>query len=183
MINQLFTNVFSYQLSIRIKNGFTLVELLVVIGILAVLAVTLLIALNPGEAQRRSRDIQRLRDIAVLQSAIDQYIQDGGNTNRFGSGTLMKSNEAISNQAQACDANWLNADLCSYIQTVPVDPINTSERPCANDVTCTMSYGFMYRNGEYELNVPLEARSNSQKVNEYGYYEVGVGGTQLIGDW
>ena len=43
------------------NNGFTLIELLVVVGIIAILAIAALIAINPIEAQRRSRDGARLQ--------------------------------------------------------------------------------------------------------------------------
>ena len=59
------------------RRGFTLIELLVVVGILAVLVVTILITLNPAEAQKKARDTKRMKDLATLQAIVLQWTQDG----------------------------------------------------------------------------------------------------------
>ncbi|HLD61872.1 MAG TPA: prepilin-type N-terminal cleavage/methylation domain-containing protein [Patescibacteria group bacterium] len=53
--------------------GFTLLELLIVITILAILAVIIIFVLNPAETLRKSRDVQRLSDLATLKNAISLY--------------------------------------------------------------------------------------------------------------
>ena len=54
--------------------GFTLLELLIVITILAILAVIIIFVLNPAETLRKSRDVQRLSDLATLKNSIALYI-------------------------------------------------------------------------------------------------------------
>ncbi len=56
------------------KRGFTLLELLIVIGILAVLAGVMIFILNPAETLRKARDSQRLSDLATLKSALGIYM-------------------------------------------------------------------------------------------------------------
>ena len=58
------------------KKGFTLVELLVVIGILAVLGTATAIVLNPAELLNQSRDAQRVGDLSNLVSALSLYLSD-----------------------------------------------------------------------------------------------------------
>ncbi|MDD4784100.1 MAG: prepilin-type N-terminal cleavage/methylation domain-containing protein [Candidatus Paceibacterota bacterium] len=58
------------------KKGFTLVELMIVIAILAILAAIVIFALNPAELFRRARDSQRMSDLRVLSSAISYYLAD-----------------------------------------------------------------------------------------------------------
>lgn len=58
----------------RAKKGFTLLELLIVIGILAILATATVVVLNPGELLRQSRDAQRISDMAVLNKALGLYV-------------------------------------------------------------------------------------------------------------
>src|SRR3990172_4173703 len=54
--------------------GFTLLELLIVITILAILAVIIIFVLNPAETLRKSRDVQRMSDLATLKNAISLYM-------------------------------------------------------------------------------------------------------------
>ena len=54
-------------------KGFTLLELLIVITILAILAVIIIFVLNPAETLRKSRDVQRMSDLATLKNAIGLY--------------------------------------------------------------------------------------------------------------
>jgi len=56
------------------KKGFTLLELLIVIGILAILSTTMVLVINPAELLRRSRDSQRISDLNTLKTAIGYYI-------------------------------------------------------------------------------------------------------------
>ena len=51
-------------------KGFTLLELLIVIGILAILAGVVVLVLNPAELLRQARDSQRISDLSTMRSAI-----------------------------------------------------------------------------------------------------------------
>ncbi len=55
-------------------KGFTLLELLIVIAILAILSVALVLILNPAETLRKSRDSQRMSDLATMKTAIGLYM-------------------------------------------------------------------------------------------------------------
>lgn len=61
-------------LALRKSKGFTLLELLIVIAILAILSVTLVLVLNPAESLKKSRDTQRMSDLATLKTALGLYI-------------------------------------------------------------------------------------------------------------
>jgi len=56
------------------KKGFTLLELLIVIGILAILSTTMILVINPAEILKKARDSQRISDLNTLKSAIAYYI-------------------------------------------------------------------------------------------------------------
>jgi len=56
------------------KKGFTLLELLIVIGILAILSTTMILVINPAEMLKKARDSQRISDLSTLKTAIAYYI-------------------------------------------------------------------------------------------------------------
>ncbi|MFA6521309.1 MAG: type II secretion system protein [Candidatus Gracilibacteria bacterium] len=58
----------------KVRAGFTLVELLIVLTIVAVLAVATVLILNPAEILKKSRDTQRMSDLASIKSAIALYL-------------------------------------------------------------------------------------------------------------
>jgi prepilin-type N-terminal cleavage/methylation domain-containing protein len=60
-------------------DGFTLIELLIVIAILGVLAVVILIVLNPTEKQAQARDTGRISSIAQVGRSMQAYYTQQGN--------------------------------------------------------------------------------------------------------
>lgn len=60
------------------RSAFTLIELLIVIGIIAILAVAVVLVLNPVELLRQSRDATRLSDMSTLSKSVQLYEEDIG---------------------------------------------------------------------------------------------------------
>lgn len=57
-----------------LKKGFTLIELLIVIAILGVLAVVVLVAINPVQQLARTRDAGRISTVQQLGHSIEAYM-------------------------------------------------------------------------------------------------------------
>ncbi|KKQ24400.1 MAG: hypothetical protein US62_C0014G0011 [Candidatus Woesebacteria bacterium GW2011_GWA1_37_8] len=56
-----------------LKKGFTLIELLIVIAILGVLAVVVLVAINPAQQLARTRDAGRISSVAQIGHALEAF--------------------------------------------------------------------------------------------------------------
>lgn len=54
-------------------QGFTLLELLIVVSIIAILSVALVLVLDPAETLKKSRDAQRISDMSTIKTALGIY--------------------------------------------------------------------------------------------------------------
>lgn len=103
------------------KKGFTLVELLVVITILAIL-MTIGIAVYSG-VQKNARDLRRKTDLRSIKIALDLYYQSNGKYPTVASRVF----------SGAAPSEWITGLNTAYMtQGVPVDPFGqTSGDPTA----------------------------------------------------
>jgi prepilin-type N-terminal cleavage/methylation domain-containing protein len=112
----------------QIKHkGFTLLEILLVIGIIGILAAIVIIAINPGRSLARSRDLQRKVGITEINKGLEQYYIDN---NQYPS-TITSSLQSICNTGASATSSGLNCavdtvDLSmlvpTYLPAIPVDP-------------------------------------------------------------
>lgn len=115
------------------KKGFTLIEILLVIGIIAVLATVVIVALDPAKRFADARDARRLSDIQSILDATEQYIVDnkgslpsGLDTTERQLGTdsgncdLGSATCSVFNDSTGCLD--LSAALGRYLKSIPTDP-------------------------------------------------------------
>lgn len=112
-------------------EGFTLVEILLVIGIIAVLATVVIVSLDPATRFQNARDARRLSDIQSILSAVQQYIVDHKGTLPDSLGTTeMQIGTATSGcelTYGTCSANLtscldFSTSLSPYLKELPYDP-------------------------------------------------------------
>lgn len=116
----------------KFRKGFTLIEVLVVIGILTILFAIALVAVNPARQFSQANDTQRRSDINAILNAVHQFAADNKGVLPTGISTTEKN---ITSTAGAT-----NVDLCAdlvptYVADLPIDPTTGTETP-ANSI-CT----------------------------------------------
>lgn len=97
------------------KRGFTLLELLITISIIAILSLIIIFILNPAETLKKSRDAQRIADLATLKTALGLYLTasstpdlDAATSVCFTSGG---SSAMVSYSLEAADSSSCTADI------------------------------------------------------------------------
>ena len=175
------------------KKGFTLIELLIVIAILAILATTVVLVLNPAQLLAQARDTQRISDLSTLKSAIAIYLSTatsptvGTTANATSNATCgLNSGTCTVNATTTVDGNgWIGVDLTgtsggSTIAALPLDP--------TNDATYQYAYNGDNTNKTFELNCRLESTKYRVEMSSDGgdkntcsnyteatcYYEIGT---------
>lgn len=170
------------------KKGFTLVELLVVIGILAILAAAVVVVLNPAELLRQARDVQRMSDLDTVKSVVALYLSTVSNptltSGPFASatGSCYSLVGTCSTRGFAINNGWVGVDLTAM--TSPPPPISAWPRDPINDGTYHYAWDADATNLTFELNADLESAkyssggTNDKEGNDGGnsttIYEVGT---------
>lgn len=139
------------------KNGFTLIEVLVVIGIIGVLASIILVALNGGKV--KARDARREADLKNIQQAIDLFTRETGMPPGPTNGVNWWAQ--LSN---AC-AGWRPDPYIqlqpAYFNQLPEDPLSPGAPP-----QCTTADGYWYY---YGRGFHWDGTSLTQTNNSYQY--------------
>ncbi len=64
----------------KTQKGFTLIEILIVIGIIAILAAVVIVAINPARQFAQARNSQRSSNVNTILNAIGQYAVENAGT-------------------------------------------------------------------------------------------------------
>ncbi len=94
------------------KGGFTLLEILLVIGIIAILAGIVIVAINPSKQLATVRNTERRSDIKQLNSALTQYYIDHT--------TYPSSVNSLNTLTEVCDTGTLSTTTGSSLEPQPI---------------------------------------------------------------
>lgn len=157
------------------RKGFTLVELLVVVAILGILMAAVVLAINPAEIMKKSRDATRLSDMASLRQALDFAVADGVTLTE-----TVADGDSTAGSRVTTGGGWVNVDVSKYLSVLPIDPKNGSPFTDALGTPIPAGKYFYASDGSaYELNCYLESADNLSKYENDGgsddtIYEVGT---------
>ncbi|KKT56617.1 MAG: hypothetical protein UW50_C0001G0185 [Candidatus Wolfebacteria bacterium GW2011_GWA1_44_24] len=159
-------------------------ELLIVIGILAILATTVTLVLNPAELLKQARDSQRLGDLGSVHAALSMYAATATTSPLFTATTTCTFATSTGPFPPACATNsntsvsgsgWVNIDFNqtsggSPLSRLPLDPVQSA----------LYHYAFKNDDGQntWELDAVLESNKYSPQMtsdggNNNNYYEIG----------
>lgn len=149
------------------KKGFTLIELVIVIGILAILASVVVLVLNPAQILAQARDSQRMSDLRSIKSAIAFYLATATSTTigtgptctATGCGTSPNSpfgSETVNATTTVTGSGWVQVNLTgttggSPLVALPLDPTNSG------------SYFYAYKGENTNKTFELDSRLESEK--------------------
>lgn len=104
-------------------SGFTLLEVLLVVAIIAILAGIVILAINPGKQLGDSRNAQRSADVTTILNGVYQYALD--NNGVLPSGITTTATDICSTGAASCTGKVDLAALTTagkYLVAIPKDP-------------------------------------------------------------
>ncbi len=156
------------KLTLGQSKGFTLIEILIVIGIIAILATIVIIAINPARQFAQARNTQRLSNANTILNAIGQNIAE--NRGLLGGGcptltastvyTIAKTGTFVAPATATIDLSCLTPTYMPL--QIPVDP-STGVWTSATD------YNSQYNvtidaNGRYTVSTPKAELSQTISV-------------------
>lgn len=128
------------------KKGFTLLELILVIGMLAIIAATVIVAINPTNQLSSARDAARRQELREIENALEQYIIDGNVAPTIPTG-IGNAKEICQSSVtgNACTVTNDGLDLATiltpdYLVDIPIDP---------NETGSTLTSYYLYKSGAF----------------------------------
>ncbi|MCL5407168.1 MAG: type II secretion system GspH family protein [Patescibacteria group bacterium] len=163
------------------KKGFTLIELMLVVGIIMVLASLVMVSVSKSRA--RGRDGKRIADLSTIQLAMEMY--------KDSNGVYPSSYGPWANSMQSgAGTYWANLQgtLTNYLYPIPKDPINKNNYryEIYSGMDYTMTPNTYY--GRYYIRTRVEDKDNATEITAgdptsktWCYYVIGGAATDFYG--
>jgi type II secretory pathway pseudopilin PulG len=148
-------------------NGFTIVETVIVMGLIVFLGTLLFIYVDPVGNKAKAVDQKRISDLSVIDRAISEFVL---NNKRYPDQPDILRQSTIlpagSSQLTSSNTGWIQENLSSYLPMLPIDPVNDN----------TYNYYYIHNTTGYELNAKLEILTSEMADdggNDDTFYEIG----------
>lgn len=138
------------------SRGFTLIEILVVIGLIAILAAVVLIAINPARQFAQARNAQRESNVETILNAIGQNIAENKGIFTCDTKTPIPISPATStNIGTAVGKVDLSCLVPTYIASaIPFDPVGGSPADTLYTIQASSSRYVLCAPGHAESAIP-----------------------------
>ncbi|CAN5726454.1 hypothetical protein BH11PAT2_BH11PAT2_06540 [soil metagenome] len=155
------------------KQGFTLIEILIVIGMIAILASVVLIAINPLRQFAQARNSQRISNVNAILNAVGNRTAEHKGIFTDTSGLCQNPIPTTASDMSESAINGYNIRPClvpTYISELPFDPAGGSNA-CTTDSCSGESYDTQYTikqdvNGRITVCAPNAAMETSIQGSE-----------------
>ncbi|HSW98304.1 MAG TPA: type II secretion system protein [Candidatus Saccharimonadales bacterium] len=159
--------------------GFTLLEVLLVVAIIAILAGIVIVAINPGKNLGDTRNTQRAADVNTIINALYQYELDNNGAlppvgGRTGAAVISSTLTEICNPgAAACTGGLIDLAVLStngkYLVAIPADP--TCPAGPGSPIPACNANGSGYKvgltsNGRLQVTAPQAENSKTISVTK-----------------
>jgi prepilin-type N-terminal cleavage/methylation domain-containing protein len=139
------------KINLKKSAGFTLLEILLVVGIISILAGIVILAINPTKQLGDTRNAQRRSDVMTILNAVYQFSIDKGGYLPTDDGTIegdvvilesdsttacstINTDHEIMKEDTASGSGEINLytslvgseELTTYLITIPVDPLRSA---------------------------------------------------------
>lgn len=119
-------------------EGFSLIEILVVVALIIILATITIVAINPAKNFRDTRNAQRSADVMQILNAVTQYTSEEGHS-IAGLGTISTDCATPTNVVTGTAFELALVD--EYIVAIPVDPLAPEGTDTGYDICITGTTG------------------------------------------
>jgi len=131
----------------KAKNfkGFTLIEILVVVALIAILTAITFIAINPAKNFADTRNAQRSSDVVQILNAMTQYTtEQGHDTGDFADNITIPTCDTVAPIGPTTCATCVVLEgllVDEYIVGIPTDPLDTNPADGYGYTVCQTSGG------------------------------------------
>jgi type IV pilus assembly protein PilA len=141
------------------KSGFTLLEVLLIIGIIAVLAGIVIVAINPTRQLAQARNVQRKSDLLEINKALTQFFID----HKYFPAAITSTLTDICNTDKMASSSVSSGYCDGYINLSFLVPDYLGQIPTDAQISTASSTGYKIRRNS-SIEIGLSAQAELEQV-------------------